>query len=157
MDLSRLKWTKNIKDESRWAYETHVMEFPDARIFALHWKPKEEVNANEPQEGDLLLLHQRARVTHLVKVLDNQVSQARQPDDWNYRVVKAVWMPPSGKDWYTLPHQKDIFGFEIFIMNGLVHNLEVPGKMAHFHERWDSQGGLTAFQQYLAGELAKIS
>lgn len=157
MDLSRLKWTKNIKDENCWAYETHVMEFPDARIFALHWKSKEEVNANEPQEGDLLLLHQRARVTHLVKVLDNQVSQPRQSEDWIYRVVKAVWMPPLGKNWDTLPHQRDIFGFEIFIMDGFVHNLDVPSKMCQFHDRWDSQGGLRAFQQYVDQELAKVS
>jgi hypothetical protein len=50
-----------------------------------------------------------------------------------------------------------MFGFDVFIMDGLAHNLDEPGKMAKFHQHWNSKGGLKAFQQHLATELGKIS
>jgi hypothetical protein len=159
VDLSRLKWTKNIKDpEGRWAYQPYrgaavVMELPEARIFGLGWNGKDRDNAGKPRKGDLILLHQQAKVTHIVKFLDNEVYSTNSPD-WVYRVVRAVWTPPLGKDWATLPHQNEIFGFDVFIMDGLAHSLEEPGKMSKFHERWEK---LEDFQQHLATELAKIS
>lgn len=95
-------------------------------------------------------------MTHIVEVLDNKVYE-KDNSDWGvYRVVQAVWIPPCGKDWATLPHQDEMFGFNIFIMDGLAHNLEAPGEMWKFHERWDKEGGLEAFQAHLARELEKI-
>jgi hypothetical protein len=49
-----------------------------------------------------------------------------------------------------------MFGFNVFIMHGLARNLDTPGIMPKFHEHWSSKGGLAAFQNHLATELAKI-
>lgn len=164
MDLSRLKWTKNIKPYHGWAYKPErgkevriPMELPEAKIFGLTWKNIYEENASKPEQGDLILLHQHAKVTHIAEFLDNKLYQNPSEPEWGiYRVVQAVWIPPLGKDWATLPHHDVMFGFDVFIMDGLAHNLDAPGKMAKFHEHWSSKGGLEAFQNHLTTELAKI-
>jgi hypothetical protein len=163
VDLSRLKWTKNIKPEQGWAYKPErgtpiAMELPEAKIFGLTWANTRRGNAVEPKQGDLILLHQHAKVTHIAEFLDNNLYDNISEPDWGiYRVVRAVWTPPSGKDWATLPHQDEMFGFDVFIMDGLAHNLDTPGRMPKFHQHWSSQGGLAAFQRHLATELNQIS
>jgi hypothetical protein len=163
VDLSRLKWAKNIKPEHGWAYKLErgtpiAMEFPEAKIFGLNWKTKNKSNAERPKEGDFIVLHQHAKVTHIAEFLDNEVYNNISEPDWGiYRIVRAVWIPPSSKDWATLPHQNEMFGFNVSIWNGLARNLETPGRMSKFHQYWSSKGGLTAFQRHLATELAKIS
>lgn len=166
LDLSKLKWTKNIKPDEKyadWAYQPKrrtpiAMELPEAGIFGLTWKNIYEENASKPEQGDLIILHQRAKVTHIAEFLDNKLYKNTSEPDWGiYRVVQAVWIPPLDKDWYTLPHQDELFGFDVFIMDGLAHNLDTPGMMSKFHEHWSSKGGLKAFQNHLVLELAKIS
>lgn len=166
MDLSRLKWTKNIKPDEKyadWAYKPEratriAMELPEARIFGLTWKNIYEENASQPKQGDLILLHQHAKVTHIAEFLDNNLYKNPNEPDWGmYRIVRAVWIPPAAKDWATLPHQDEMFGFDVFIMDGLAHNLDAPGKMAKFHEHWSSKGGLEAFQKQLVTQLTQIS
>ncbi len=163
MDLSRLKWTKNIKPESGWAYKPErgipiAMELTEARIFGLNWKTKAKNNAGRPQKGDFILLHQHAKVTHIAEFLDNNLYNNTSDPEWGiYRVVKAVWIPPSGKDWANLPHQDEMFGFNVSIWNGFARNLETPGNMSRFHQYWSSRGGLEAFQNHLDTKLAEIS
>jgi hypothetical protein len=50
MDLSNLKWIKNVKhkgNDKLWAYDkTNDMEIPEARIFRLNWRDlKDKDNA----------------------------------------------------------------------------------------------------------------
>ena len=81
MDLSKLKWTKNIKPDpgyAVWAYGLErgtrlAMELPEASIFGLTWKNIHEKNAREPEQGDLILLHQHAKVTHIAEFLDSKL------------------------------------------------------------------------------------
>jgi hypothetical protein len=132
------------------------MELPEASIFSLTWKNIHEENARKPEQGDLILLHQHARVTHIAEFLDSEPYNNISEPDWGiYRVVRALWTPPPGKAWADLPHQNEMFGFGVFIMDGLAHNLDEPGKMAKFHEHWDIKGGLEAFRKHLAIELTK--
>lgn len=168
MDLSRLKWTKNIRPDEKyadWAYQPErglqlAMELPEVRIFGLTWKNIYEENASKPQQGDLILLHQHAKVTHIAEFLDNNLYNNTSEPEWGiYRVVQAVWTPPTGVDWATLPHQDVMFGFEVSksIWDGKAHNLDTPGQMSKFHEHWSSKGGLIAFQNHLDIKLAEIS
>ncbi|MGB5961960.1 MAG: hypothetical protein WBG73_14930 [Coleofasciculaceae cyanobacterium] len=163
MDLSRLKWTKNIRPYQGWAYKPErgtpiAMELPEAKIFGLTWKTKAKGNAGRPQEGDLILLHQQARVTHIAEFLDNKLYKNTSEPEWGiYRVVRAVWMPPLDKDWYTLPHQDEIFGFNVSIWNGLARNLDAPGTRSKFYEHWTNRGGLVGFQNHLVTQLSQIS
>ena len=166
MDLSKLKWTKNIRPDKKcadWAFKPErkallPMELPEASIFGLTWKNIHENNARKPEQGDLILLHQHAKVTHIAEFLDSKLYNNIDNSDWGiYRVVRAVWTPPLGKDWATLPHHDEMFGFDVFIMDGFAHNLDEPGRMPKFHQHWNDRGGLEGFQKHLATELDKIS
>jgi hypothetical protein len=90
MDLTNLKWTKNVKnpDNELWAY-SNVNTWD---IFKLNWKDNKS-NADKPQKDDLILLRQRGYVTHLVKVLDYKHELDSWEGDYNiYRIVEAVWV-----------------------------------------------------------------
>ncbi len=161
MELSKLRWIKNVKHQDnnqRWAYEPTNLKILEAKIFCLNWRiPEHRANAEKPCKGELMLLLQNATITHVVEFVDSDV-YGNTPDEWGiYRVVKALWMPPIGFDWSKLPHQRDFFGFDYVVADGLAHDLAADGKMPQFHQHWDKQGGLRAFQKHLNSLLTKIS
>lgn len=143
MDLSKLKWLKNVKHKKPdkvWAYnEPKEMPVSEAKIFRLHWRSKsQKANAQKPLKGDLIALVQLARVTHVVELLDDVVYENLLDDvvyenvekEWSiFRVVKAVWMPPKGFDWNNLRHQREIFGVEHLPPNGRVHKVPTNGML----------------------------
>jgi hypothetical protein len=75
MDLNKLKWIKNVNNpEGGWVYKHEEVTYPYlVPEFHLHWKTTALENAKKPNPSDLILLCQRTRVTHLVKVLDDIV------------------------------------------------------------------------------------
>jgi len=150
MDFSKVKWLKNIRPETGWAYQSKTdIQMPEAKIFQLHWRLKSDPSLNAPQKGDLMALVQNARLTHVVEVLDKNVYGT--DDDWAaYRVVQAAWVPSTDFDWSTLPHQKKVFG------DGSAHSLEHPDKMDQFNQHWKDKGGLKGFQEHLAHVLSDI-
>jgi len=89
MDLTQLKWTKNIRPtgDEPWAYSQYGKNF----LFKLSWRTN-EVNASRPQHGDLILLRQQGYVTHLVRVLDHKSEREPWKGEFNiYRIVEVVW------------------------------------------------------------------
>jgi len=141
MNLQRLFWTKNIvhQGEEKWAYE----QFRFRDEFHLNWK-NNKVNANKPELGDLILLRQKGYVTHLIKVLDNELEyESRRGDFSIYRLVEVLWVI----DWDTLPvsnKAEQIFNYPVRYRSGNVMNLtELPT----FQKYWDKNGGLSAFQR----------
>lgn len=159
MDLSQLKWLKNVRTDQGWAYEKlHEMPIPEARIFRLHWRSQDDkANAQQPLKGDLVALVQSARVTHIVELLDDAVYENAEKEWGIYRVVKAVWMPSEGLDWLHLPHQKEIFGIEDLPPDGIAHDLSRADRMYQFNQYWKDLGGLQGFQQHLSKILIQIS
>jgi len=156
IDLSALKWLKNVRRDQSWAYQLDEMVILEAKIFRLTWRNK--VNASKPQKGQQMLLLQKAKVTHVVEFIDNEVYDNNR-DEWNtHRIVKAVWMPPENLDWEKLPHYRDFFCYDYVVGDGLAHNLASDnGEMHQFHQHWDRQGGLKAFQNHVSNKLEKIS
>lgn len=156
MDFSKVKWLKNIRPETGWAYQSKTdIQMPEAKIFQLHWRLKSDPSLNAPQKGDLMALVQNARLTHVVEVLDKNVYGT--DDDWAaYRVVQAAWVPSTDFDWSTLPHQKKVFGVEYLPPDGSAHSLEHPDKMDQFNQHWKDKGGLKGFQEHLAHVLSDI-
>lgn len=156
MDLSRLKWLKNVKPEQGWTYnKPDEMPIPEAKIFRLHWRGQDDkANAQQPRKGDLIALVQLAKVTHIVELLDDVVYE-NPGKEWSiYRIVQVVWMPPKGTDWSSLPHQRDIFGVEHLPQNGLVHKIPTNG-MAQ-SQYWQNLSGLLGFQQQLGKILTQV-
>jgi hypothetical protein len=159
IDLSKLKWLKNVKDPTptTWAYDRlDEMLIPEARIFHLHWhNQNHKANAQQPLNGDLVALVQQARVTHIVEMLDDMIHENTQKEWSVYRKVKAIWMPPKGVNWHNLPHQKVIFGIKDFPPNGRVY--EIPTSKMSSSEYWNEVGGLQWFQQNFSKLLTEIS
>jgi hypothetical protein len=149
IDLSQLKWLKNVRHptDGCWAYTHNHMQIPEARVFCLNWKSKNDrKNAQQPQKGDLIALVQQAKVTHIVEVLDDEIYDSNH-NEWGayYRVVKAVWMPTENFDWNNLKNTKEIFGTSHLPQKGSVYNFE---NMAWFKINWRDSEGLQGFQQY---------
>ncbi|MEH2212476.1 hypothetical protein [Nostoc sp.] len=152
MDITKLTWTKNIKafyptKQERWAYNKV------SNIFELHWRNKnkqDEKNANKPAEGELILLRQLGRVTHIVKILDSQFSylQTNAENEFNiYRHVEVVWITDN---WDNPPSTDEFFEPKIqFPMGGTAYKLE---RIKAFKQRWDEQG-LLEFQKHVQKEL----
>ena len=159
MDLSKLKWLKNVRPDQGWAYDKlNEMPIPEAKIFRLHWRTQDcKANAQQTPKGDLIALVQLARVTHIVELLDDVVYDNAEKEWGVYRIVKAVWMPPEGFDWRSLPPQKEIFGIEDLPPDGAVHSLSRTDQMPQFNQHWKDLGGLQVFQQHLGKILTRIS
>ena len=157
MDLSQLKWLKNVKPSQGWAYDKlNDMPIPEAKIFRLHWRSQDDkANAQQPLKGDLIALVQSARVTHIVELLDNVVYKNAEIEWGIYRVGKAVWMPPEEFDWWNLPHQEEIFGVKHLPQKGIVYKVPTGGMLKSQH--WKDLEGLHGFQQYLGKILTQIS
>ncbi|AFY32240.1 hypothetical protein [Calothrix sp. PCC 7507] len=155
MDLNELIWTKNIKPQKSggWAYKSESIAnlYPDLRIFTLNWKNsdhKDENNASAPQEGELIILRQYAKVTHIVKMLNNQLyREINTEEDFNIcRLVQVIWMTD---DWENSPHNDKVFDCAIhFPSNGKAIKLD---KIQEFQKRWNTAG--LEFQQYVQGVL----
>ena len=158
MDLSQLKWLKNVRNENvDWVYKLNEMPIPEARVFLLHWR-NDESNAQKPLKGDLIALVQSARVTHIVELLDYVVYKDPNKTEWGiHRLVQTIWMPPERMDWSKLPHQKEIFVVDALPPDGDVHDLSRDDKMPKFNQHWNNLGGLQGFQKHLEKILTQIS
>lgn len=153
MDLNRLIWTKNVKpiDGEIWAYHSIPTIYPDLKIFALHWRNfhgRDEINASTPQQDELIILRQRSKVTHIVKLLDKQFSfDKNAEEEFNiYRLVKVVWM---ADNWDIPPDTDKVFDCIInFPRNGKVIQLE---NIHVFQERWGKEE--LVFQRHVQSVL----
>nr|WP_277882165.1 GUN4 domain-containing protein [Oculatella sp. FACHB-28] len=91
-----------------------------------------------------MILHQRAKVTHVVEFLDDQV---RQTSSGSFRWVRIVWI--AEQDWNQLPHQKEVLGFSPNYADGNTHSLNSPN-FSTFREAWSS---LEDFQKHIVTYL----
>lgn len=149
MNLKNLKWTKNISPQygEPWAYQ----EFKAGHPFNLSWK-ENKLNASKPERADLILLRQKSFVTHLVEILDHDPEQ----EDWSgpyniYRKVKVLWVI----DWDNQPDSlksDKLFGYPAVLkyQGGNAMKLE---KLPTFKQHWNSEGGLSLFQEKILNAL----
>ncbi|MFQ4134913.1 toll/interleukin-1 receptor domain-containing protein [Nodosilinea sp. PGN35] len=148
-DPTKILFIKNVKDPSgRWAYLIDGVLPSKTPIFELMWRPNGR-GIDRPKAGDLMLLHQQAKVTHLVEFLDEDI---RKTDVGNFRLVKVIWMPKH-KDWHLLPHQKEILGFDPKYRDGNTHSFRSPN-FIRFNQAWKE---LKDFQYNLLEHLAELS
>ncbi|MBD2036221.1 GUN4 domain-containing protein [Leptolyngbya sp. FACHB-321] len=145
---ARILFIKNVKhpDPNEWAYSLEGVRQPESRTFELMWRASSH-GVNQPKAGDLMILHQRAKVTHVVEFLDDQV---RETEAGFFRWVRAVWLPK--QDWHQLPHQKDILGFSPRYADGNTHALNGSG-FSTFREAWSN---LEEFQKHIFKRLTQV-
>ncbi|WP_017298655.1 toll/interleukin-1 receptor domain-containing protein [Nodosilinea nodulosa] len=145
----KILFIKNVKDPSgRWAYPLNGVLPSKTPTFELMWRPSGR-GIDRPKAGDLMLLHQQAKVTHLIEFLDENV---RKTDVGSFRLVKVIWMPKH-KDWHLLPHQKEILGFDPKYRDGNTHSFRSPN-FIRFNQAWKE---LRDFQYNLVEHLAELS
>ncbi|QLE48562.1 hypothetical protein FD724_10845 [Nostoc sp. C057] len=155
MDLNGLIWTKNVKplNGESWAYPDYRIPtiHPGLKIFALHWRNlrgRDKINAKTPEEGELIILRQRGKVTHIVQMLNNQLYPDKNPEDeFNiYRLVQVVWMTDN---WDNPPENDKVFVCPIhFPAFGKAIKLE---KIRAFREYWSTQE--LTFKQHVQSVL----
>ena len=145
-DPSKILFIKNVRDpDGDWAYSLdHIQEMGGSvenRVFELFWLPNGK-GVKSASKGDLMLLNQQAKITHIVEMLNDDV---RETSAGYFRWVRVVWMPQEA-NWSKLPHQRDIIGFSPeppTIGGGTAYLLANLGK---FQETWNS---LEVFQQHV--------
>jgi hypothetical protein len=140
MDLTELKWTKNINHQHG---EKYCAYHPDLKNFPLQWKKGQEENALKPKEGQLIILRQRTKVTHIVKVLDDNLPKEHTDPEFSIsREVQVVWV---AEHWDVPPDQDTVFGYPLNLQGGKVMKLETPT----FNAYWDSRGGFAEFKKHV--------
>jgi transcriptional regulator with XRE-family HTH domain len=160
MDLSRLKWIKVVTPGKDWEHPWALSpeEIKDCKeplirqnnltIVPLGFKQK---GSEELKSGDLIVLTQHAKITHVVEVVDNQYEDK---GGWFQRYIKIVWWKPN-MDWKNLPNGENVLGFNISIQSGIPYEFNA---FTAFKERWGGdKDGLDAFREYLAKQLSLIS
>jgi len=157
IDFTRLKWTKNVYNPDMWVYRHDYIHYPYlVPEFNLHWAEAEERNCGKPQAGDLILLRQRTKVTHLVMTLDDQIGNVSNSTHSLIRRVQVLWIAneplntPDAHIWDNAPSQNDVFGFGLILHGGSVMFLE---NIQALNETFKDQGGLAAFQKRVAEKL----
>ena len=144
-DPAKILFLKNVKDPNGgWAYSIDRIRdmggSVENRAFELFWLQTSK-GAKTASKGELMLLNQHAKITHVVEILDDDV---RKNKVGYFRWVQVVWMPEANKDWSQLPHQRDIIGFEPpTIGGGTAYSF---ANLSKFQETWNS---LEAFQQHV--------
>lgn len=148
-DPAKILFIKNVKDPSgRWAYSLEGVRSSQAPTFELMWRLSSH-GFDLPKPGDLMILHQKAKVTHLIEFLDKPPRKT----DWGYfRLVRTIWMP-NHKDWYLLPHQQEVLGFDPKYRDGNTHSFESPN-FIRFRQAWKD---LKDFQLNLLDHLIENS
>ncbi|EKU97629.1 hypothetical protein Lepto7375DRAFT_6842 [Leptolyngbya sp. PCC 7375] len=151
-DISRIFYMKNVKASNGWAYNLeHINEIggsTDSRVFELFWLASSR-GAQAPSPGELIILHQRAKITHIVEILD---INAYSNEEGTWRWVRALWMPPSKTDWSQLPHQRDILGFD---PPTIVGGATLSFRSKNFSSFWKSWERIELFQNYVWLKLNK--
>jgi uncharacterized caspase-like protein len=143
-ESSKILFLKNVRDPNgEWAYTLDRIRdmggAVDSRVFELFWLSTNK-GAKSASKGDLMLLNQHARITHVVEMLDDDV---RENKAGYFRWVRTVWMPDE-EDWSQLPHQRDVIGFEPpTIGGGTAYSL---ANLKKFQAIWNS---LEAFQRHV--------
>lgn len=163
MDLTGLKWIKNVTDprpEVQWAYHPDAInQYPDVfhanwdlKMFGLNWPDHEQKNAQVPKFGELILLKQNNCITHLVQLMDNDVVIDSHHSDYTpYRMVKIIWMT---SDWNNPPKVESIFDCQMNLQGGKLANIDnFEAFKAYWHQ---GKGGLIGFQEHLR-QVLKLS
>ncbi len=138
---AQILFIKNVKDPNDWAYTISRMRNPSSKEFDLMWRYGAH-GSETPSTGDLMILHQRAKVTHVVQFLDDEFIDK---GTGYFRKVKVVWMPKQD-NWNKLPHQREILGFSPKYADGNTHSF-LSQNFSTFTNRWDSLG---EFQNHIS-------
>lgn len=154
MASQELRWLKSVNNpEGGWVYGHDEVIYPYlVPEFSLHWKISAKANAHKPNPGDLILLCQHMRVTHLVKILDKLVHDDSPYQEYPfYRRVQVMWM--AAKPWEEAPQQKEVFGFDFRFRGGKAIDLDnVNALQEYFGER-----ELTKFQERVQEKLGLLN
>ncbi|WP_204137331.1 toll/interleukin-1 receptor domain-containing protein [Halomicronema sp. CCY15110] len=153
-DRSRILYLKNIKDPAGgWSYTLdHIRRMGgsiESGVFEMYWLLTSK-GAKSAKQGDLMILNQHARVTHIVEMLDDDV---RRNKNGYFRWVRIVWLAKAS-DWHQLPHQEEILGFSPpRFGGGTAYSFSSPN-FRKFRQAWEH---LSEFQLHVVNRLQELN
>jgi hypothetical protein len=149
MLADRILWFKNIKPLYKQDKEAYLNS-PEGTEFPLSFtRNAKQENVASTRVGDLIVLRQFGKVTHVVEVLDAEPQETGHAD-WPLELaVKTLWHRPRKQ----APHQSAVFGTSINIQRGQLHALLTNRQLKEF---WEPQGGMANFQMHIAQYLAQV-
>lgn len=157
MNLTRLKWIKVVTPADGWNCKwalspeeindqkqtDQVIDHDGLTIVPLGFKQN---GSERLASGDLMALTQRAKLTHIVEILDER---PYEKGGWFHRYVKLIWWKPK-LNWDNLPHREQVLGYNLQIFKGIPYEFTA---FQAFQDVWGRQGGMEAFRAHLAGHL----
>ena len=171
MDLSNLKWFKfiNHPDANQWSYSRKHLETFSGElskliidqneygitVFPLGFK---QIGKRKPQVGDLMMLAQKGKVTHIVRIVGGDFFETSCEPVKYHRLVEVVWWKPE-MDLKNLPSSREIVLPSSDSTTGIKFNLQgqrifkLPDSSTVLREYWEKHGGVTAFQKHVAQTL----
>lgn len=158
MNLTRLKWIKVVTPADDWKHRwalspdeiedqkrtDQVIDHNGLTIVPLGFKHE---GSEKLTTGDLMALTQRAKLTHIVEILDDH---PYEKGGWFHRYVKLTWWKPEMSNWDDLPHREKVLGFDPQIQKGIPYEFTA---FQAFQDLWGQQGGMEAFRAHLAEQL----
>ena len=158
VDLARLKWIKVVTPPDDWKYRwalspeaindqkqtEQVINHNGLTIVPLGFKQKK--GAEKLATGDLMALTQRAKLTHIVEIMDER---PYEKGGWFHRYVKLSWWKPE-INWDNLPPREKVLDCNLQIFQGIPYEFTA---FQAFQDVWGRQGGMEAFQSHLADHL----
>lgn len=157
-DPSRLLWMKNVNhpEVGHWAYfnsdgeDPPVPAPPTQRDFRMHWPTAKPKAASRPKLGDLMLLCQHGRTTHLVRFLDSGPLEDKLTPSYPWRrSVEAIWYADPASDG---PRQEVVLGFDPVFVNG--DSRRIDNCAGYRNSNWPRIGALPALQQHVVAFLS---
>jgi hypothetical protein len=151
MNLESLKWTKNVNHQGLdkdWAYQEGNINCK-LKIFLLNWNKNQKSNASKPKKGEVVILRQHKKVTHIAKFLNNTLYDDRSRSDFGIgRLVQVNWITD---DWNSSPEEDEVFCCQFrHLQGGNIMEIET---LNAFQEAWKIRGGLLSFQKHIQKEF----
>lgn len=106
VDFKKIIWLKEVGDADRWAYMD--VDEGQGEIFKLHWPNVSKSHPQKPAIGELIVLKQHKRLTHLVIPYSNKVVDINESTRWPY-AREVICLRRFNKD--EAPLLKDVFPF----------------------------------------------
>jgi hypothetical protein len=140
MEASRILWIKNIRPlygEDEAYPNTEDKSWELAFRAGSHQK-----NIERTTSGDLILLRQQGKLTHVVQVLD-PTAKTTKKEEWPWELkVKSLWHRNIDK----APSEEKVFQTKLNLQGGQVVFL---GNVGHVKDVWKDKGGISSLQQHL--------
>jgi hypothetical protein len=106
VDFTKIRWLKEVGVGDEWAYPG----FPEGGMFWLHWPKSSRKYPAKPANGEIIVVKQNRRLSHLVTPVSSTIIETSEHDRWPFArevMCLKIW----GKE--DAPMASEIFPFSL--------------------------------------------